>query len=149
MPLNQVLSAETQVDGRVRCRVNITTPDGNEWETDWLVDISDEMRRGDGLNAEVYDWLIANPGSVKPFSGEPVAREAPAPIGAPVIIVPPLVPPPPPIDTDLGSEPPAPLPVPDPDLSGIPELVIPERVPPKEAIKEPDTILPPPQDDAP
>lgn len=150
MPLNQVLNAETQIDDRIRCRVSIATPDGGEWETDWLVDISSEDRRGDGLNAEIYDWVIANPGSVKPFSGEPVERAAPvnvSPTPEPPISAPTT--PAPPIDTDLGNEPPVPLPVPDPDLSGIPELVIPERVPPKEVIKEPDTILPPPQDDAP
>ena len=74
--LNRVISAATQANGEIRCRVNITTPEGYEWETDYVIDPDPESSRGFGLTGDVHDWVIANLKTIPPFSGE-VERKNP------------------------------------------------------------------------
>lgn len=66
--LNAVNSASYLADGRVGCNCNITDPEGGIWDTDYVI-YPDEPRPT-GLTGAVYDWVIANPDQIAPYSEE-------------------------------------------------------------------------------
>lgn len=83
--LNSVSSAAERVDGSILCRVNITTPEGQIWDTDYIVPraVAKSEDTGGipavGLARDVYDWVQANPDQVAPYveGQEPVPRADP------------------------------------------------------------------------
>lgn len=119
--LNEVKTAQYQVNGNVRLSCNITTPDGQIWDTDFVVDPAREVpvEPLGGLQGDVERWVAANPDQILPFSTEsppprndPVWENAPPPPD-------PIPPPPDPIDDE------AIMPGPPPDLSATEHVEVP------------------------
>jgi hypothetical protein len=131
--LNAVKSAETQVNGEIRCRVNITTPEGYDWETDYIVVLSPHVSsagiqvpdtgRLTGLQKDVTEWVLANPDKVKPVTlrDGPVERQDPIALN-PDPPAEPVMPPsaPPPITDEIQPPPNTTL----PDLPEPPDVTM-------------------------
>lgn len=126
--LNAIKSAQYQINGNVRLSCNITTPEGEIWDTDFVVDPTREppIEPLGGLQGAVERWVAANPGEILPFSAEePPARNEPNWENPPPVDPgpPPWVDPGPPIEPPVDTGPPIDVPGPmAPDVGVDPNI---------------------------